>query len=155
MINLAEQILEVEYDINCPIVITDGPTSSINRNHCDRRDWISHDTFLPHMQRPTLIVRMSTGKVLYDSAQVLPCALEELGCETTSLDLNAYIWDYPDNCVFSVFRTEEMNMAKQKTKCHNISEPDSTNLASKSRTILKNIVECQRLFILPTMIPFM
>ena len=29
---------------------------------------------------------MSVGKVLSDSDQVLPCALEELVCETTSLD---------------------------------------------------------------------
>ena len=78
------------------------------------------------MQRTTLNVRMSTGKVLSDSAQVLPCALEELGCETTSLDPYAYIWDYPDNCVLSVHRTEEVNMVKQGTKFYIISGHDST-----------------------------
>ena len=69
---------------------------------------------------------MSTGKVLSDSAQVLPCALEELGCETTPLDPYAYIWDYPDNCVLSLFRTEDVNMVKQGTKFYIISELDST-----------------------------
>ena len=68
---------------------------------------------------------MSTGKVLSDSAQVLPCSLEELGCETTSLDPYAYIWDYPDNCVLSVFRTEDVNMVKQGTKFSIISGPDA------------------------------
>ena len=69
---------------------------------------------------------MSTGKVLSNSAQELPCALEELGCETTSLDLYAYIWDYPDNCVLSVLRTEEVNLMKQVSKYFIISGPDST-----------------------------
>ena len=69
---------------------------------------------------------MSTGKVISDSAQVLPCALEELGCETTSLDPYAYKWDYPDNCVLSVLRTEDVNMVKQGTKYCITSGPDST-----------------------------
>ena len=80
------------------------------------------------MQRTTLKVRMSTEKVLSDSARVLPCALEELGCETTSLDPYAYIWDYPDNCVLSVLRTEDVNMVKQGTKYHIISGPNSTTI---------------------------
>ena len=70
------------------------------------------------MQRTTLKVTMSTAKVLSDSAQVLLFALEELGCETTSLGTYAYIWDYPDNCVLSVLRTEEVNMVKQGTKSY-------------------------------------
>ena len=78
------------------------------------------------MQRTTLKVRLSTGKVLSDSAQVLPCALEESGCETTSMDPYVYIWDCPDNCVLSVLQTEEVNMAKQATKYYIISGPDST-----------------------------
>ena len=69
---------------------------------------------------------MSTEKVLSDSAQVLPCALKELGCETTSLDPSAYIWDYPDNCVSSILRSEEANMVRQGTKFYIISGPDST-----------------------------
>ena len=88
----------------------------IIENHSTARGWITRDTFLPHMQRTTLRVRMTTGKVLSDSAQVLPCALEELGCDTTSLDPHAYIWDYPGNWVLSVFQTEEVNMVKQGTK---------------------------------------
>ena len=93
----ADQFLAVEYDTKDPIVKTDVSTSDSNRNPCNVCGWITRDAFLPHMQRTTLKVKMSTGKVLSDSAQLLPCALEELGCETTSLDPYAYIWDYPDN----------------------------------------------------------
>ena len=77
------------------------------------------------MQRTTFKFRMSTGKVSSDSAQILPCAVE-LGCETTSLDPYGYIWDYPDNCVLSVLRTEDVNMVKQGTRYNVISVPDST-----------------------------
>ena len=126
MIYLAHQFLGVEYDTKNPIAITDGSKSDNNRNHCTKRDWITRDTFLPHMQRTTLKVRMSTGKVLSDSAQVLPYTLEELGCETTLLDPYAYILVYPDNCVLSVLRTEDVNMMKQGTKYYIISGPNST-----------------------------
>ena len=64
--------------------------------------------------------------MLSDSAQVLPRALEELGCETTSLDPYAYIWDYPDNCVSSVLRTEYVYMVKQGTNILFGSGPGST-----------------------------
>ena len=99
MICSADQFLGVAYDTKNPFVNTDGSTSGNNTNHCTARGWITRDTFLPHMQGTPLKVRMSTGKVLTDSTQVLPCALEELSCETTSLDPYAYIWDYPDSCV--------------------------------------------------------
>ena len=126
MIDLSGPILGVvEYDTKNHIVIADSSTSSTKTNLCDGSDQISRDTFLPHMQRMTLEVTMSTVKVLSDSAQVLPCALVELGCETTSLDLRAYIWDYTDNCIISVLRTEYVNMVKQGTKGFIISGPDS------------------------------
>ena len=73
MIYLADQFF---YDTKYNIVIRDSSTSDDNGNHCTSRGWITRDTFLPQMQRTTLTVRMSTGKVLCDSAQVLPCELE-------------------------------------------------------------------------------
>ena len=117
--------LGVVYVTRNPIVIIHGSTSDNNRNHCTAHGWVTRDTFLPHMQRTTVKVRMSTGIVLSSSAQVLPCALEELGCETISLDPYAYIWDYPDNCVLSVLRTEEVNMVKQGIKFYIISGPEN------------------------------
>ena len=41
------------------------------------------------------------------------------------MDRNAYIWDYRDNCVLSVLRTEVVNMVKQGTNYYIISGPDS------------------------------
>ena len=68
------------------------------------------------MQTTTLKATLENGKVLSDIGLILPCALEELGCETTSLDTYAYIWDYPDNSAISILRTEEINMVKQGKK---------------------------------------
>ena len=42
------------------------------------------------------------------------------------MDLYAYICDYPDNCVFSVLRPKDVNMAKQGTKYYIFSGLDST-----------------------------
>ena len=93
------------------------------------------------MQKTTLKVTMENGKVLSDMGLILPCAVEELGCETTSLDPYAYIRDYLDNCVFSMFRTE-VSMVKQGTKYYVISGKDSTSkFGLMSRIIHKNMVE--------------
>ena len=79
------------------------------------------------MQTTTLKVTLEKGKVLSDSGLYLPCALEELGCETTSLDPYAYIWDYPDNCAISILQTEEVNMVKQGKKYYVISGAESSS----------------------------
>ena len=126
IVYLADQFLAVEKDTKNPIVITNGSMSEYIRNHCTARGWITRDTFLPHMQRTTLKINISTPKLLSYSVQVLPCALEEVGCETTSLDPYAYKWDYPDNCVLSVLRTEDVNMVKQGTKLYIISGLESS-----------------------------
>ena len=86
MIYLVDQFLEFEYQTKPPIVITDGPMSSTNRNHCNGRGWITRDTIFPVIQMATLKVRMSTARSLFDTVLVLPCALVELVSETTSLD---------------------------------------------------------------------
>ena len=125
IIYLADQFLRVKYVTKKPILITDGSTSDYNGNHCTAHGWITRGNFFLHMQRTTLNSRMSTGKDLSHSAQVLPCALEELGCETISLDPSAYIWYYPDNCVLSVVRTEDVNMVKQNIKYYIIGWPNS------------------------------
>ena len=80
-------------------MIVTGPPSGTNRSHCKGPGWITRDTLLPHMQRKTLRTGMSTGNFLSDSTQLLPSALDELACETTSLDPYAYVWDYSYNCV--------------------------------------------------------
>ena len=126
-INLQGHWIGAEWDTKTPVVKVSGDPSGSNRNHCKTRGWISRDTFIIHIQKTTLKVTMENGKVLSDMGLILPCALEELGCETGSLDPYAYIWDYPDNCVLSVLQTEEVNMAKQDTKYYVISGKDCTS----------------------------
>ena len=151
MTYLNDQCLGVEYDTKYPIVITDGSTSNNKRNHCIARGWITRDTFLPDMQRTTLKVRMSNGKSLSDSTQLLQCALEEIGCETNSLDPYAYKWDYPDNCVLSILRTEDVNMVKQSiSNFVSLVDPNQlVKLCSMLWTTLKNTGENQQISIRP------
>ena len=77
------------------------------------------------MQKTTLKNTMENGKLLFDKGLILPCALEEIDCETTSLYLYAYISDHPDNCVLSALRTEDVNLVKQHKKYYVISGTDS------------------------------
>ena len=101
-ITLHGHSIEFGFDTKNPIVKIFGDTSDDYRKECDGKGWITRDTFLPHMQTTTLKVTLENGKVLSETGLILPCALEKLGCETTSLDPYAYIWDYPDNCAISI-----------------------------------------------------
>ena len=85
-ITLLAHSKDFEFDTKNHIVKIFGDTSDDYRNECDGKSWIGRDTFHPHMQTPTLNVTLENGKVLSDTGLVLPRALEELGCETTSLD---------------------------------------------------------------------
>ena len=126
-ITLHAQSINFGFDTKNPIVRTYGDTSDDYRNECDGRGWIACDTFLPHMQTTTLNVTIENGKVLSDTGLNLPCALEELGCATTSLDPYVYIWDYPVTCAISFLRTEEVNMVEQGKKYYVISGADSSS----------------------------
>ena len=126
-ITLLGHSINFGFDTKNPIVKTYGDTSEDYRNECDGKGWITQDIFLPHLQTTTLKVTLENGKVLSDTGLLLPCALEELGCETTSLDPYASIWDYPDNSAISILRTEEVNMVKQGKKYYVISGTDSSS----------------------------
>ena len=125
-IKLQGHWIGTEWDTKTPVFKVAGDPTGSNRNHCKTKGWISRETFTIHMQKTTLKITIENVKVLSDMGLILPCALEELGCETTSLDPYAYIWDYPDNCVLSILRTEDVNMVKQDRKNYVISEKDST-----------------------------
>ena len=89
-ISLLRHSISFGSDTKNPIVKTFADTSDDYRNGCDGKSWITRDTFLPHMQSTTLKVALENGQVLPDTGVILPYALEELGCETTSLDPYAY-----------------------------------------------------------------
>ena len=72
------------------------------------------------------------------------------GCETTSLDPYAYIWDYLGNCLLSVLRTEDVNMVKKGTNVTLLVDPNELlNSCSKSKTTLKNTLESRQIFMRP------
>ena len=105
-ITLLVHSINFDVDTKNSIVKTSGDTSKDYKIERDGRGWITRDTFLPHLQTTSLKVTLENGKVLSDTGLILPCALEELGCETTSLEPFAYIWDYPDNYAISILHTK-------------------------------------------------
>ena len=126
-ITLLGHLKSLSFDTKNPIVKTSGYTSDDYRKECDGEGWITRDIFLPHTQKTTLKVTLEKRKTLSDTGLILPCALEELGCTTTSLETYAHIWDYPDNCAISFLQTEEVNMVKQGNKDYVISGTDSSS----------------------------
>ena len=120
--NFQDHWIGAEWYTKTPVVKVSGNPTGSNRNHCKTKGWISRVTFIIHKQKTILNVMMENLKVLSEMGLLLPSALEELGCETTSLDPYAYISDYPDNCVLSVLRTEDVNMVKQHNKSRSILE---------------------------------
>ena len=81
-----------------------GDKDGDNSNECDGYEWITKDTFESHIQDITLKVRIKDGKIFNRNDQLLPCDLDELGCESTSLDPYAYTWKAPENCILSVLK---------------------------------------------------
>ena len=98
------------------------------RNECDSYGWVDRKTFEGHVQDVVLEVRTKNGKVIRKDGLQLPCPLEELGCDTTSFDPYAYIWDALDNCVLAIPRKEDVNMIKQgKNNYYIVSGRNNTN----------------------------
>ena len=60
-----------------------GDKSEDYRNECDGKGWITKDTFESHIQDITLKVRIKDGKIFNRNDQLLPCDLDEPGCENT------------------------------------------------------------------------
>ena len=65
------------------------------------------------MQDTTLDVALQTGEVYNRNGHPLPCALEEGGCSSTSLDEFGYTWVFPENCLFTV---DHKNVAAEMIK---------------------------------------
>ena len=155
-ITLLGHSINVGFDTKNPFVKFSGGTSDDYWIECDGEGWITRDTFLPHMQTTTLKVTLENGKVLSDTGLILPCALEDLGCETILLDSYAYIWDHPDSCAISILRTEEVNMVKQGRNYYVMSgaRTPALILYLKSRITPRNIAESRHLFTLQATIHF-
>ena len=68
------------------------------------------------MQNISLTVNLKDGTVNNWHNIPLPCLVYENGCETTSLDLFAYSWNEPENCIFSVLIKFEAKMIRNEEK---------------------------------------
>ena len=104
-----------------------GDKDGDNRNECDGYEWITKDTFESHIQDITLKVRIKDGKIFNRNDQLLPCDLDELGCESTSLDPYAYTWKAPENCILSVLKEDYAHMLKNDNHYYIVSQNTSEN----------------------------
>ena len=80
------------------------------RHECNSCGGVNRKTFDGHVQDVVLKARTKDGKVMNKDGLQLPCALEELGCDTTSFEPYAYTWDALDICVFAIHRKEDVSM---------------------------------------------
>ena len=97
------------------------------RNECDGKGWITKDTFESPIQDITLKVRIKDGKIFNRNDQLLPCDLDELGCESTSLDPYAYTWKAPEICILSVLKEDYAYMLKNDNHYYIVSQDTSKN----------------------------
>ena len=92
------------------------------RNECDGYEWITKDTLESHIQDITLKVRTKDGKILNRNDQLLPCDLDELGCESTAPDPYAYTWETPENCIWSVLKEDYAHILKNDNHFYIVSQ---------------------------------
>ena len=104
-----------------------GNLDGDNRNECECYEWITKDTFESHIQDITPKVRIKDGKILNRSDQLLPCDLDELGYESTSLDPCAYTWKAPENCILSILKEDYAHMLKNDNHYYTVSKNTSEN----------------------------
>ena len=85
-----------------------------------------------------LKVRTKDGKDMSKDGLQLPRPLEDLGCDTTSIDPYAYTLEALDNCVLAIHRKEDANMIKQGKKqllyCQWTKQHQSVSVRSKNGT---------------------
>ena len=98
-----------------------------NRNERDGYEWITKDTFESHIQDIILKMRTKDGKISNRNDQLLPCDLDELGCESTSLDRYAYTWKAPENCILSVLKEDYAHMLNNDNHYYIVSQNTSEN----------------------------
>ena len=94
-------------------------------NECKGYEWITKDTFEGHTQDITLTVRIKDGKTINRIGQLLPCDLDELRSESTSLDPYGYTWEAPENCILSVLKEAYAQMLENDHLYYIVSQNNS------------------------------
>ena len=98
-----------------------------NRNECKKYEWITKDTFESHIEDITLKGRIKDGKIFNRKDQQLYNDLDELGCESTSLDSYAYTWKAPESCILLVLKENYAHMLKNDNHYYIVSQNTSEN----------------------------
>ena len=117
-------------------------------NECKSYEWINKDTFESLIQDITLKVKIKDCKIfnLYD--QLPPCCLDELGCQSMSLDPYAHTWKAPVNCILSVLKENYAHMLKNDNHYYIVSQNTSeTKYLFEVKKILNIFVTNQPKFI--------
>ena len=104
-----------------------GNVDGDNCNESEGYEWITKDTFESHIQDITLKRRTKDGEIFNRNDQLLPCDLDELGCESTKLDPYAYTWKTPENCILSVLEENCAHLLKNDHHYYIVSQTTSKN----------------------------
>ena len=72
-------------------------------------------------------MRIKDGKIFNRNDQLLPCDLDELGCESTSFVLYAYTWKAHENCILCVLKEDYAHMLKNDNHYYIVSQNTSEN----------------------------
>ena len=99
-----------------------GDINGDNVDECKGCEWITKDTFESHIQDITLQVRIKHGKIFNRDDYLVPCDLDELGCESTSSDPYAYAWEAPENCISSVLKEDYAHLLKNDNHYYILSQ---------------------------------
>ena len=83
--------------------------------------------FWNHIQDITLKARIKHDKIFNRNDLLLPCDVDELGCESTSLDPYACTWKAPEKCILSVLKEDYAHMLKNDNYYHIVSQNTSEN----------------------------
>ena len=67
-------------------------------------------------------MRIKDGKIFNRNDQLLPCDLDELGCESSSLDPYADTCAAAENCVLSVLKEDYAHMLKTDNHYYIVSQ---------------------------------
>ena len=82
-----------------------GHDDGKSRNECKDTGWVvrySHQTF---MEILIVNVDVKTMQIRNVNNFRLPCKASEKGCASTSLEVGAYTWNQPENCLFKKNRS--------------------------------------------------
>ena len=131
-IKLSPSSISVEFDFDKSLFsnFNSGDGTGTGNNECNSRRWITHYTYETYMQNVRLNVNLRDGTVNNWQNIPLPCPLSAGGCDSTSTDPFAYTWDEPNNCLFTMICTFDIQMIKANEKYYIVKDPKLSSAQS-------------------------